>query len=421
MKDYSRKHYTDHQYRDWMGTKTEKSVWNSILENSSGYGEFSNKAKSSLAASVADYLKQSELKKPYNGKGFNEMEDTFEGPPGIPSRPGVKFDYPWNLQPGYEPWAVVFDLISKSEYCPGETTDFVINGTEPIYELSHHSTVGTTISVSSGYGTNTVYGTVTAGSEQKGSVNINGSMTSVEGVTGGSNYLMPESRTECCIDLEPDPVNTPETINQSQQITVYVIGGMPPYYWEITGDGLCSDENIFLPNKPFYFEGVQLTITTSTPYTTVTAKSWAKGSIGIRTTDNCQSSVTQYLKCTTGTWWTEDWPGCEFGGPAMTYESLGGAGYYYLRTEGIGRVGVRSTDNHSGTGTCSSCNAVPFSYDLGRDDCITWGSWGNAAGPPFDSDTACPDRLGYLSSFSDIWRCTATNIFALFQCWEAKY
>ena len=319
MKDYSRKAYNDFQYRDWLRNRPAKSVWNSILERSVGYNEYTSKSKSSLAASVVAYLKQSETKKPYHDRGFVEMEDMWEGPPGGFSGGLPSFDHPWTMSnpidPDDEPWGsiTIFDLNSTSTFCPGETRPFEMYGTHPIYSLtiSNHEP-GTTIAVTGGYGTNTVTGTITAAADEAGNVNFTGYMTSFEGISGSSNYLMYEN---CCVDVDCDAFEndegvSPTTMAQDDSATIGVTGGHEPYTWTLTqGDG----------------SGFTIDAST-TDTTTIYTDESACGSADIQVTDSCGCVATFNVRCTTGTWVHEGTgpqycAGC--GGPVYCDDSRG--------------------------------------------------------------------------------------------------
>lgn len=298
MKDYSRKHWTDYQYRDWMRATPAKAVWNSILSQNTGHGEFSiNKArKNSLSKAVANYLKQSEFKKPGRDRSFPEMEDMWEGPPGIGEPdPNIHFDYPWNLQPGGpNPWSVVFRLISDSCYCPEGTEDWEVHGTEPIYALTITDLwdSSTTFTITGGYGTNVVTGTISAGPDEKGYINFTGFMTSVEGVTGNANYLMPACRT-CECDGAPlaASASTPSTIVRGATVTIYVDDGVPPYDWTLAG-GNCN------VSTGFSLSAAQ----TAIPEVDLTATASATGTAEVTCTDKCEDSVKQNVRCTFSGW-----------------------------------------------------------------------------------------------------------------------
>jgi len=208
MKDYSRKNYSDKQYKDWMRTTTSKSIFNRILENSTGLGEFSNNKsnKTSLSRAVAAFLKQSEFKKPYNGLDFKEMEEDWEGPPGLSNH---GFDQPWNMQIPWipvssPPLTAIFDAESDSVWCKSSYLPIIITGTNPITLLTiTFAASGAALSNIVGYGTNTVTATLKVGSSQTGFVTIEASMLAANGLIGSSNVNLFEGDDCCTNALSP--------------------------------------------------------------------------------------------------------------------------------------------------------------------------------------------------------------------------
>jgi hypothetical protein len=280
MKDYSRKHYTDYQYNDWLRSTPSKAIWNSILSQNTGYGEYSlNKSnKSSLSRAIASYLKQSEKKKPYRDRGFIQMEDDWEGPPGFPSDPQDqrKYDNIWSF-PEFGPWTVIFDLISTSCWCKEEEREFEVSGTHPIYSLGISlQEAGTGIIIDAGIGTNTVSGRIIAGPEEVGDVNFTGSMRTSTGISGTSNYLMAECRDcEECEGVDPlTPGSNPETIAQSGQETIQVIDGQENFHWSVSGSGFSMDEAETVGRSNTLIAGPD-----------------ACGTATITVTDNCNDSI----------------------------------------------------------------------------------------------------------------------------------
>ena len=80
-KDYARKNYSDMGYKDWTRNKTSKQVWNNVLENYPGTGEFSRVLNTTpLSRSIQRFIAQSEFKKPYKDASFVDMEGDWEGP-----------------------------------------------------------------------------------------------------------------------------------------------------------------------------------------------------------------------------------------------------------------------------------------------------------------------------------------------------
>ena len=290
MKDYSRKHYTDYQYQDWLRATPSKAVWNSILSQNTGYGEFSvNKhRKSSLASSISLYLKQSERKKPYVKGEFLAMEEDWEGPVGgfTPRRPEYpSFDQPWNTgdPPGGGPWSVIFDLEVDGCWCNGETKSFTANGTHPITSLSISlQEAGTEINITGGIGTNSVKGTLTAVNES-GNVNFTASMTSSGGVPGSSNDLVYECGNCDLCDITDDMTagSNPETISPSSTEGLSVVDGVGPYAWTVSG----TDFTLAYA-------------TTSTGVNGLIAGANACGSATITVTDSCETVVVIFVRST---------------------------------------------------------------------------------------------------------------------------
>jgi hypothetical protein len=310
MKDYSRKHYTDYQFHDWMRAHPAKSIWNSILSQSIGYGEFSlNKnRKSSLSSSIALYLKQSERKKPYMGSGFIQMEDDWEGPIGGFTPPDPysipTFDQPWNMQPGGGglPWMVVFDLEGNDCWCRSETRSFSVSGTHPIYGLSisNHKS-GTYITILGGFGTNTVSGTITADPDEIGNVNFTGYMTTAGGISGSSNDLMYECRNcELCVDTDPLAAGSnPETVAQDDSATLLILDGVGPFEWSVSGSG-------------FSLESSTTSERSNTLYTTVDAC----GTATITVTDVCEGEISIEVRSDGDSAWVFKSNTCSLGGAA---------------------------------------------------------------------------------------------------------
>jgi len=291
MKDYSRKHYTDYQYKDWMRATPSKSVWNSILSQNTGYGEFSvNKnRKSSLASSISLYLKQSERKKPYIKGEFLAMEEDWEGPVGGFTPPGdtktPPFDQPWNLvnNSGGGPWSVIFDLEVEGCWCDNETRNFTASGTHPIQSLSisSHNT-GTYITIGGGLGTPNVTGSITT-VDESGNVNFTASMRSADGVPGSSNDFIYECRD--CDPCEITPLMTagsnPETISPSSTEGLLVVDGVGPYSWTVSG----TDYTLTYA-------------TTDNGVNGLIAGSNACGSATVTVTDDCETVVTIFVRST---------------------------------------------------------------------------------------------------------------------------
>jgi hypothetical protein len=203
MKDYSRKNYTDQQYRDWMRTPTSKSIFNQVLDQTIGLGEFSNHKsnKTSLGRAIARYMKQSEFKKPYEAdQGFIQMENDWEGLPGLRLQ-FPRFDSPAIVPLGSiiaPPVVTIFDADHTGGWCREYDTAILITGTQPIYELTITFGEGASLSGIVGYGTNSVHCTLHVPNDKSsGFITIEASMISFEGIVGDSNVNVYEKDT-CC-------------------------------------------------------------------------------------------------------------------------------------------------------------------------------------------------------------------------------
>jgi len=302
MKDYSRKNYTDNQFRDWMRQLPAKSIWNQVLEDYSGHAEYSRQAKSSLDAAIQAFIKQSEFKKPYDNKGYKQMEDDASYPPGI--TPGT--DRPFNLANPIDltgtPIKVIFNAEVDGFWCNGETIPVVIYGTEAITALWVFTpTTGVSLTNIEGYNTRTVsFDLTTTGIA--GIIIIEAIMVSDEVITtgpttldtDGSGHLIGSSNVSifegnCCIYVTPPTwySGNPTVIAQDSQESVSVTDGQGPFTWAVTGSGysMTSEE-------------------TETGVNTLNSTASACGAANITVTDDCGNEVGGVLLGTVGTWRT---------------------------------------------------------------------------------------------------------------------
>jgi hypothetical protein len=368
MKDYSRKQYSDMNYRDFIGHKSAKSVWNQVLEQFPEQAEFAMKNSSTpLSRSIAAFIRQSEFKKPYKGLDFVNMEGQWEGPGrGVPYEPGgpdiitnlrnpVIFDFG-------DAGTTIFDAESDFKWCQAQPRVGIITGTHPITLLTvTFAHEGYSFTVISGIGTNSVSFELTAHAEQAGFITIEASMLSSSGVPGDSNVNV-FGADDCCggeeVDhLEPDPDSTPETIAPDDTVTIYVLNGTPPYFWSIvTGTGHCinqvdefslSDEETTDPN-------VNLTSTIN-----------ASGGVNVSCVDSCEETVIQVVRCTDGEW-VGQIDGCQTSGPADSHAGFPGS---YIKMDGCIRQTVDMDPTApSGTGGCS-CSAPEQPKEV---ECLDW-------------------------------------------------
>jgi len=90
-------------------------------------------------------------------------------------------------------------------------------------------------------------------------------------------------------EFQYDP-NNPEEIDRNSSVEISVIGGFPPYTWEVSGTGF--------------------SVLSSTTYrmNTLSADNTACGSATITVTDKYGDICTGFVRCTTGQW-SPAWPG----------------------------------------------------------------------------------------------------------------
>jgi hypothetical protein len=96
------------------------------------------------------------------------------------------------------------------------------------------------------------------------------------GPTVTGNYTYPP--------FQYDPDN-PDEIDRNNSIPICVIGGIPPYTWQVNGNGFSLSEGAT--------EGLT---------NTLIAESTACGAATITVTDKFGASCTGYVRCTTGNW-----------------------------------------------------------------------------------------------------------------------
>jgi len=167
MKDYSRKPYrTNKSYPEMIRYTPARSFWNSITERESVFSEYGNRGRKLTAIDrrYLQFLKQSEAKKPYLADDYEEMEEVFEGFPGlIDDNPHI--DHPWMpdpqpIQVPLDPELFILFAFTEDFYCLGATSIIQVNGTHPIYDIRFRwpnlMDPGTTFTILSGLGTPTV-------------------------------------------------------------------------------------------------------------------------------------------------------------------------------------------------------------------------------------------------------------------------
>ncbi len=84
-------------------------------------------------------------------------------------------------------------------------------------------------------------------------------------------------------EFQYDP-NNPDEIDRNSSVEISVIGGFPPYTWQVSGNGFS------IPSS------------TTDGTNTLSADGTACGTATITVTDVCGDSCTGYVRCTTGKW-----------------------------------------------------------------------------------------------------------------------
>jgi hypothetical protein len=138
------------------------------------------------------------------------------------------------------------------------------------------------------------------------------------GPTVSGNYTYPP--------FQYDPDN-PDEIDRNNSIPICVIGGIPPYTWQVSGNGFSLSE------------GATKGLTN-----TLIANDTACGTATITVTDTYGVPVTGYVRCTTGQW-SPAWPGVSVDSKEKgdyctnpncktstgSYTKYGAVGKYYYR------------------------------------------------------------------------------------------
>ena len=211
MRDYGRKPYVnDNRYPEFIRTHSSKAIWDRVTESFPNLKEF-NKNRSRLSSQerrIVRYIKQSELKKPYDDESYEAMESEWEGLPGVlPPENTLSPDQPWNLQTPQdftEGIVSVFDLESDSVWCFDAINEIVLTGNHPIYsvQITLQDDPDTVLIPTSGYGTTKVTALLIVGDSEAGPITIEASMTTHDGVIGDSNVNIPEGRASECPSIE---------------------------------------------------------------------------------------------------------------------------------------------------------------------------------------------------------------------------
>lgn len=176
-------------------------------------------------------------------------------------------------------------------------------------------------------------------------------------------------------EFQYDP-NNPDEIDRNSSVEIKVIGGTPPYTWEVSGTGFS------IPSS------------TTGRTNTLSADDTACGTATITVTDNYGVPVTGYVRCTTGQWVFKQ-HGCIMPGagtevdsgsgpPWVTYEYIDG---YRRQIQTSYWMGVGNYLNCSMRDCCSSCDSGDCS-EVSCQECV-----GDGRIPCLNEPTeALPDR-----------------------------
>ena len=159
--------------------------------------------------------------------------------------------------------------------------------------------------------------------------------------TGNHNY--PSSWFP---EFQYDP-NNPDEIYRNSSVGISVIGGFPPYTWEVSGTGF------------------SIPISTTDRTNTLSADNTACGTGTITVTDNHGVPVTGYVRNTTGVWVLKASGTCEMSGTGT--EIYSGPSYWdYALVQGnkkqYQRTGRSSIYNYAGPCPANECltNGGPY-------------------------------------------------------------
>jgi len=144
--------------------------------------------------------------------------------------------------------------------------------------------------------------------------------------------------------------DNPEEIDRNSSVEISVIGGFPPYTWQVSGNGFSLSLN-----------------ETEVPSNALYANETACGAATITVTDNYGVPVTGYVRCTTGGWcccggWTSggNYHGC---GPGEVVVISGKMKYEYTCDTSIGQSsGEWSYD-------CENCGDASITYTFNVSQC----------------------------------------------------
>ena len=322
-KGYGRKPYIDPlRYPEFIRTATAKQMWNQVTIAYPNLAEFNlNKRKlSRREIAVIRFIKQSELKKPYEDVGsYPSMENKWEGLPGLdfPDRTLPLPDQPWNMQDpeGPLPGVWVLDAFTNDYWCAGKAVEITINGTHPIYNLRFQFPgslqAGTSFSIVGGLGTPTVLISFTGGAAETGLVSMEAYLEAFDAPDppsqqgrGWTGFSIPQGSTDECKCNNPDAFtvgSNPDTVAQSTSPVITVVGGASPYDWAVSGTDFTmgAAQTVGLTN-------------------TLVAGASACGTAAITVTDFCGQEVEIEVRSTVGRWVNKP-TSCVVPGAATSY------------------------------------------------------------------------------------------------------
>ena len=147
-------------------------------------------------------------------------------------------------------------------------------------------------------------------------------------------------------EFQYDP-NNPDEIDRNNSVAIKVIGGFPPYTWQVSGNGFS------IPSS------------TTVRTNTLSADSTACGAATITVTDNYGVPVTGYVRCTTGTWnKKETGYCCDLPGDCY-YHSFGTCGVAREIVEENKKWVFPAADGYCAYG--SGCDLSGVNWHLGSD------------------------------------------------------
>jgi hypothetical protein len=170
---------------------------------------------------------------------------------------------------------------------------------------------------------------------------------------------------DCChasdyVAMTFDDPNTADEIAQNGSITVYVLNGCGPYNWSVTGTGFSLASAV-----------------TSVLSNTLSASGSACGTATVTITDECGTTVTAKIRCTSGSWVLKSGT-CGLSGSG-TYVSLGAGGacanrrdYTYISAnkKQTQRICVFA----AGGGDCPTSDDYPERCACQNNNCACYGS-----------------------------------------------